>query len=34
MVLIGHDAVEADRIGQRILLMILVIEDVGFLRSK
>jgi hypothetical protein len=34
MVLVAHDAVEADLIGPGVLLVILIVEDVGFLRIK
>jgi hypothetical protein len=34
MVLIAHDAVKADFIGQGVLLVILVVEHVGFRRIK
>jgi hypothetical protein len=32
--LVGHDAIEAHRIGEGILLMVLVVQHVGLLRIK
>jgi hypothetical protein len=34
MMLIGHDAVEANLIGEGVLFMILVVQDMGLLRVK
>ena len=32
--LVGHDPVEPDLIGQRVLLVVLVVQHVGFMRIE